>query len=334
MPLLTDPRSNSACLAIAAFSTFLPAFRQDEPKAAPAAGGGVRVVPTVTLGATSKTLQFLDLGATPDGKRTQFDPVPEGTAFEVWFDQAMPRKVEVDEPDPEKPGATRKVVKDVVSVLRVPDAEWDEYYGFLNRDAPEGDKSVFKQVILNELLEQKMTLLIHRDVLPDVERRAAAALEKLENGAAWKDVVRVHTEDDVGRQADGLFAEGPRGSMLNIYPFAKVLFELEVNQATGPVYNKHAAYVTRVERFERSNSTWFDKARASGVCIRYTNGPGLSARAQSALKLRFRVRTAQDRFRTLIPPAIQVPPPKTFGPDDIAPVGQPDAPLKRSNDDK
>ncbi len=293
-----------------------------------------RFVDNTTLGANLATLKFFDVAATPDGRRTQFDPVAEGTAFEVWLEGQEPRTLIRDEPDPDHPGQTRAVTSTIVSVLPVTDAEWDEFYGSLTRVAPSGDESMFVTVVLSEIVEQKAMLLHYRDDLPDVEKRAAAAIAKLKAGAPMRDVVRTHSEDETSRSVDGLTLEDERGGLLYLYPFAKALFELEQGDITGPIYNKQAAYILMADRVTRStNVPWHDVYRATAVVLRYPAGPNLKALNIAAIKGSARVRTAQDRFRRVLPPGLQLPTPTQFGPDDIAAIGDPNAALRRRNID-
>jgi len=292
----------------------------------------VKLVAARTLGATVDTVQFIDAAATADGRRAQFDPIPEGTAFEVWLEGRPPRRVYVTEPVPDQPDATQQVQKPFVSVLRIPDAEWDEYLAFLKKDAPPGDDMTFKSVIVNALLEQKALLLSYRDEMANIEQRAAPARQKLSRGVAFKQVVRVHSEDQTSAYADGILSEEARGGLLDEYPLSKVVFELEPGQATGPIYTKHAVYLLRMERLQRASTTWFDTARVSAVVFRYTTGPNAPSRGLAEIKNSVRVRTDERRFKILLAAGIQVPPPETVGPDDIAPLGQPDAPLKRVSD--
>lgn len=293
-----------------------------------------RVVDCTTLGANLATLSFFDAAATADGRRTQFDPIEAGVAFEVWLEGIEPRPLHREEPDPERPGQMRVVPGTAVAVLKVPDAEWDEYWNYLMRFVPPGDEAMFVTVVLAEMIEQKAMLLHYCDDLSDVEKRAAAALAKLKAGAPWRDVVRSHSEDSVSRDVDGLTLEDERGPLLYLYPFPKTLFELEQGDIVGPVYNKQAAYILKVDKITRSaNAPWHDLYRASSVVLRYPAGQNLKAQNIAEIKSSARVRTAQERFRRVLPPGMQVPPPPRFGPDDIAPIGEPGAQLKRRNVD-
>ncbi|MBL8840400.1 MAG: peptidyl-prolyl cis-trans isomerase [Planctomycetes bacterium] len=289
-----------------------------------------RVVDCTTLGSNLATLPFFDAAATADGRRTQFDPIEAGVAFEVWLEGIEPRPLNREEPDPDHPGQMRTVPGTGVAVLKVPDAEWDEYWNYLMRFVPPGDEAMFVTVVLAEMIEQKAMLLHYRDDLADVEKRAAAALAKLKAGATWRDVVRSHSEDSVSRDVDGLTLEDERGPLLYLYPFPKALFELEQGDIVGPVYNKQAAYILKVDKITRSaNAPWHDLYRASSVVLRYPAGPNLKAINIAEIKSSARVRTAQERFRRVLPPGMQVPSPSRFGPDDIAPIGEPGAQLKR-----
>lgn len=299
-----------------------------QPPAAP----GQRWIDAPALGASPGQLRFLDVAASPDGRRQQFDPVKDDVAFEVWLEGIEPRTRLIEEPDPATPGATRVVGKEtVVSVLEVTNAEWDDYFSYLKRLAPPGDDSMFMTVLLSELLEQKSMLLHYRDELPAVEKRAAAAVAKLKAGVAFKEVVRVHSEDETSRSADGLCLDSDRSGQLQLYPFPKALFELEqVGDIAGPYYNKQAAYILMVDHIGHSaNMPWFDAYRAKGVVFRYPTGPNMKAQQVAIVKTATRVRTSQPRFARVLPPGRQLPSPAVFGPDDCAPLGAPDAALRK-----
>ena len=282
---------------------------------------GSEVVPCKTLGATLATIDLVEVAADATGHRTQFDPVPAGTAFEVWLDGLAT----IAAPEPK------------VAIVRVSDQEWDEYWQFLKKDAPPGQDNLFLIALLNSLLDQKTALLAHRDSLADVERRANAAIEKLKAGAKFNDVVQGNSEDLVSRQAEGLFLDSGRGSMIDSYPFSKAIFELGEHQITGPIYNKNAAYIVHVDKIEKDRtSCWFDRSIAYAITIRYTTGPNMNTRQISAIKAAARVRSGEERFKRLLPPGMQVPTPAHFGPEDVAPSGHPEVPLKRRHldDDK
>jgi hypothetical protein len=301
-------------------------------KEQPVANAGERFVEIPAPGAGPGQMRFFDAECDAKGIRRKLDPIKDDVAFEVWIDGLSPRTRVIEEPDPENPGATRAVgSQQVVSVLEVTNAEWDDYFGSLKRFTPPGDDSTFLTVVLAEVLEQKAMMLRYRDDLADVARRAEAAVAKLKAGTPFKDVVRAHTEDDISLSADGLVFESDRGELLPLYPFSKVAFDLEQpGDIAGPFFNKQAAYILMVDKITRStNAPWHDKVRAKGVVLRYPNGPNLKAQEIGTVKAGLRVRTDQEPLRRVLPPGRQEPPPLAFGPDDVAPLGQPDAPLRR-----
>ena len=280
-------------------------------------------------GTSPSEIHYADAAATPEGRRTQFDPIPEEIAFEVWLDDMAPRMRTVVKPDPDHPGQTIEVKEPTVSVLSVTNAEWDGYWDYLNNLAS-GDQTMFFTVLAGELVEQKAMLLHYRDEMPGVIQRSKVVTEKLRRGVPMRDVVRIHSEDETSRGIDGLSFDQERGQLLYLYPFPKVLFELEEGDIAGPYCNKQAAYFLKVDRIVRSaNAPWRDKYVASAVVLRYTTGPNLKSNQLGAIKLAARVRTAQERFKRMLPPGLQVPPPPQFGPSDIAPLGTPAAPLLR-----
>lgn len=287
---------------------------------------------TVPLGGGPGQLRFRDVAATPEGRRTQFDAVADDVAFEVWLEGMMPRTTTREEPDPAQPGATRTVEATTVSLLEVTNDEWYGYFDYLMALTPRGDESTFTTVVLSQVIEQKAMLLFYRDELPSVERRAQVAIDKLKAGSPMREVVRTCSEDDTTRGMDGLSVDDARGGLLYLYPFPKALFEAAEGEIIGPVYNKQAAYLLRVDRITKSaNLPWFDRYRASSVVFRYPTGPNVKAHAIGEVKNASRVRTSQERLMRVMPPARQWPPPKQFGPADVAPVGSPDAELTRRN---
>jgi len=305
--------------------------RKAERAAAAAEAPPQRWVEKPVAGATPSELLFSDAAATPEGHRTQFDKIPDEIAFEVWLDDFEPRTRTVEKPDPDHPGQTLQVKETVVSVLSVTNAEWDGYWDYLNALAS-GDETMFFTVIAGEMVEQKAMLLHYRGEMPSVEERAKVVAEKLRRGVPMRDVVRVHSEDETTRGIEGLSFDHERGQLLNLYPFPKVLFELEQGDIAGPYCNKQATYFLKIDRIVRSaNAPWRDKYVASAVVLRYPTGPNLKLNQIGAVKMAARVRTAQERFQRMLPPGLQVPPPPQFGPSDAAPLGTPGAILLRRN---
>jgi len=303
-----------------------------EKKEKPRANVGERFLDIPAPGAGPGQLRFFEAASEADGIRRQFDPIKDDVAFEVWLDGQPPRQRVIEEPDPANPGTMRAVGKQtVVSVLEVTNAEWDDYFSSLKRFTPPGDDSTFLTVLLAEVLEQKAMMLRYRDDLADVAKRAEVAVARLKAGTPFKDVVRTLSEDETSVSADGLVLESDRGELLPLYPFSRVLFELEQpGDIAGPFFNKQAAYILMVDRITRSaNAPWHDKVRAKGVVLRYPTGPNLKAREIATIKSSVRVRTVQERLKRVLPPGRQLPLPTAFGPDDIAPVGQPDAALRK-----
>jgi hypothetical protein len=304
--------------------------RPGQPAPAGPASGAMesRWVDSMSVGCTFGSLDFVDVDATPAGKRTAFDAIPPQVAFEIWLEGFQPRSLTI--PPAEGAADAAPTKKPVVSVLRVSNREIDEYLQAILPIVPPGDESGFQLLLLRQIFEQKARLLYHRDDLADVEKRAEIAIEKLKRGAAFKDVMRVHTEDDTSREADGLYTNEARSGLVAKYPMAKVMFELKPGEVTGPIYNKDAAYIVRLDRLEPSENRWFDRERSSSVTIKYQNVPP-SGRTIGRMMSSLRVRTDQERFKRMMPPAMQWPPPTAFGPNDLAPAGAPDTPLRRRN---
>jgi hypothetical protein len=310
-----------------------PPEKKAEPKQV---GEPAKVVDCKALGATIETLQFADAAAGEDGRRLEFGPIPPGTAFEVWLEGQEPRRIYVTEPVPGQADATQQVQKPVVSLLRVTDDEWGQYVAFLEQDQDQntmvGDPSTFLTVVATVMLQQKAVVLAYRDDLPSIEKRAAAAFEKLARGIPFDQVVRTHTEDEVARSSGGLLMDDTRGAVLASYPFSKAIFEMQPGEVCGPIYNKTAAYIIHVDRITEDANPRFNKVRASAITLKYSTGSKVQTKDLGVIHDSVRVRTDAERFKRLLPPGIQVPPPATFGPDDIAPVGNPDAKLKNGLD--
>ncbi len=318
-------RSIAASLVLAADP--LGGARSQEPPAPKP--GSVEVVETRTRGCTLADLQFIDADATKEGKRVAFDSIPADVAFEVWLDGFAPRTITVAGPGADPADPASKVKKPVVSVLRVSNAECEEYVKFMREDAPRGDESFFLTVVFQEILAQKAMLVLRRDDLPDVEKRAQAALDKLRRGASFDEVLRVHSEDDTSRQVGGIFAHESRAGLMDRYPIGMALFAMQPNQVIGPVFDKTAAYILRIDRRDHSNNPWFDRVKSSAIVLRYTTGPGLKMRESARLDNSVRVRSEQERYLRILPPAVQFPPPKSFGPSDVAPLGKAGMPLRQ-----
>lgn len=328
------PRILCASLLLAAPLSPRAAAQQPAPAAAPQKAEGITVKKPDWIGA-DPTGTIVYVAATAEGKRSEFGAIAKETAFELWLDGYPPVKATVDAPDPDHPGQTKKVEATRVPVYPISIAEFQGYCDYLRTIAPIADESDFVSTALNDLMEQRAVHLHYLDVMTKVKGRAAMAADRLERGIPFEKVVKQNTEDDTGRQAGGQFGNEVHGAYIGRYPMEMVLFAMKPGEVVGPILDKYAAYIVRCdENVPNLANRCKDRVRTHAICIRYSPNSILSSNDREKLLNSVRLRTDLERFRRILPPALQVPPLTNFGPDDIAPVGKPDAPLKqRSLDD-
>jgi hypothetical protein len=326
-------------LLAAAFSastaTAVPA-QEPAPAAPPAAAkraAGVTIEKPGCIGADPIATIFF-AAATKEGHREEFGAIAKETGFELWLEGQPPVKSTFDAPDPDHPGQTKPVERWQVPVYPISTAEFQAYCDFIRTIAPIGDESMFVSTALVDLMEQRAVHLYYLEAMPKVRGRMTAIIDRLELGNPFEKVVK-STEDDTGRQANGLFGDDPHGTYIGRYPLEVILFGMTPGQYVGPVFDKYAAYVFRCEENVQNPADHRrDRVKTRAICVRYTPAGVMSGTEREKLMNSVRLRTDQDRFRRILPPAVQVPPLATFGPDDIAPIGKPDTPLKeRSLDD-
>ena len=102
----------------------------------------------------------------------------------------------------------------------------------------------------------------------------------------------------------------------------------------GPIFDRWFAYLIACEKHSHVDEKHRqEQVLTRTVNARYAVNP-LSQKDFGRIWTAIRVRSDKERILRVLPPGVQVPPPKRFGPDDIAPVGKPELPLKyRSPDD-
>ena len=330
------PIRGASLLLLFAASLPKPAQAQNAAPtpAAPAAPAGVTIEKPDCIGADPTATIFL-AAADKNGHREELGAIAKETAFEIWLEGQTPLKVMVDAPDPDHSGQTTKVEQLRVPVYPISTAEFQSYCDYIRTIAPIGDESRFVSTALDDLMEQRAVHLYYYDALPKVKARLASVVDRLERGIPFDKVVKQNSEDDSARQSGGQFGNDPHGTYIGRYPMEVVLFGMKPGQYVGPIFDKYAAYIMRCdENVPNPVNSLRDRVRTHAICVRYVQSGVMSGTDREKLMNSVRLRTDQDRFRRILPPAVQVPPLKQFGPDDIAPIGKPDTPLKqRSLDD-
>ena len=321
---------------------------QDHPPAAPAKPAQEKPANDAAPPAPERKLQVKKCdvpGADPtgslfvaaigkDGRREEFGAIAPDTAFEVWLEGMAPTKVTVQEPDPANPGQTHPVVHLKVPVSPVSIAEADAYLADARSIRPVGNEGMFVNSLLGSLLEQRAIVLYYYDVLPGMKERLKRAADKIDKGIAFDKVIKQNSEDDQGKMTGGWFGNNVRGENLVRYPFERIVFGLQPGDVVGPVFDKFMAYLILCEKRSPGGDPHHpEQVLTRAVCSRYAVNL-LPSKDFAKLMNTVRVRSDKERFLRVLPPGAQVPPAKRFGPDDVAPAGQPDAPLKyRSPDD-
>jgi len=269
-----------------------------------------------------------------DGRRSEFGPLAADTAFEIWLEGEPPVKVTTQEPDPANPGQTHAVEHVKVAVAPVSIAEIDGCIATARAIGAVGNEGMFVNSLLAGVLEQRAAVLYYYDVLPGMKERLQRAVEKIDKGVPFEKVIKQNSEDDQGKMRGGYFGNNVRGENIGRYPFEQIVFGLEPGDVVGPVFDKFMAYLMLCDKHSRSEDKHHpEQVLTRVVCSRYAVNL-MNSKDTAKLLTAVRVRSDKERFLRVLPPGSQVPPPKQFGPDDIAPVGKPEQPLKfRSSDD-
>jgi len=207
--------------------------------------------------------------------------------------------------------------------------EWEGLIGRMRGLADILDEGVFLNLQLAELIEQKATLLFHHVDLPGVERRVKEVMDRLSSGEDFSRVAKIYSDDRTSGRMDGDFGRYRFGSLF--YPVHPDVYLQEVGKI-GAYYTKYGVYVLRLEDKLIGSKPYEIDVQLSAIVLKYAPGQGLSREERARMNRRIRVRTAHERFRRVLPPALQLPPPPGFGPSDIAPLGAADTPLLQLSD--
>jgi len=269
-----------------------------------------------------------------DGHRSEFGPLAPETAFEIWLEGLPPQKVTTQESDPANPGQAHPVEHLKVPVAPVSFAEFDGYLANARSIRPVTNEGMFVNSLLASLLEQRAVVLYYYDVLPGMKERLQRAADKIDRGITFEKVIKQNSEDDQGKMTGGWFGNNLRGENLGRYPFEQIVFGLEPGDVVGPIFDRWFAYLITCEKHSHVDEKHRqEQVLTRTVNARYAVNP-LTQKDFSRIWTAIRVRSDKERILRVLPPAAQVPPPKRFGPDDVAPIGKPDTPLKyRSPDD-
>ncbi len=305
--------------------------RKDAPPPAPDQKLHVK---KCTVPGADPTGELFLAAAGKDGRREEFGAIAPDTAFEIWLDEIAPVKVATQEPDPANPGHTHAVEHLKVPVAPVSVAEIDSYLAEARSIGPVGNEGMFGNMLLSGLLEQRATILFYYEVLPGMKERLKRAVEKIDRGMPFEKVIKQNSEDDQGKMTGGYFGDNVRGENLQRYPFERIVFGLEPGDVVGPIFDKFMAYLMLCDKHTHSEGGRHPEEVVTRVVASRYAVNLLSTKEVGRLMSAMRVRSDKERFLRVLPPGAQSPPPKKFGPDDIAPIGKPEAPLKyRSLDD-
>jgi hypothetical protein len=308
--------------------------KQDAPVPVPAKGEAAPPekkplhVKKCTVPGADPTGELFLAAVGKDGRRSEFGPLAADTAFEIWLEGQPPVKVTTQEPDPANPGQTIAVEHVKVAVAPVSIAEIDGCIATARAIGAVGNEGMFVNALLAGVLEQRAAVLYYHDVLPGMKERLQRAVEKIDKGVPFEKVIKQNSEDDQGKMRGGYFGDNVRGENIGRYPFEQIVFGLEPGDVVGPVFDKFMAYVMLCDRHWRVDEKHRDEQVLTRVvCSRYAVNL-MNSKDTAKLLTSVRVRSDKERFVRVLPPGAQVPPPKQFGPDDIAPVGKPEQPLK------
>ena len=204
-------------------------------------------------------------------------------------------------------------------------AEWDGYFGELYDVYPVEDHASFIYRMLQGMLDAKAVQLKYHDQIEPTLARVEEAMRKLERGTTWERVVRLYSTDAASK-SDGGFQGEYRRSLLR-YPLDHGLFEIEPGNAMGPFLTKWGAETIYCHSKQGQAGALQQRVEISLLLIPF--GEGIGRLEWPHLRRRLRITCTNERFRQFLPPGLLDDPPATFGPTDVAPLGEPNARLER-----
>lgn len=210
--------------------------------------------------------------------------------------------------------------------LAVTIAEWEQYIDYLHGIYPTRDESMFLTTVIRQMLEQKVALMMYREQIPGLLAKADEVLAKLDEGADFERMLKLYSKNP-NAQVTGGRAEYRR--TMRRYPLEYDAFRLETGTYGGPFFSKFGAEIIYVESRTGEPGTMRESMEVRNLLLEFEVGNEPEAHRDSRIRQSLTLRTEQERFRNLLPPALQVDPPEHFGPTDVAPLGQPDKPLEK-----
>jgi len=208
--------------------------------------------------------------------------------------------------------------------------EWDDYTGFYRGLHGIDDEAVFINRMLADILQTLGLRLNFYKELSDVEARAAEILRKLENGQSFDRMVRTYSENMQSRQFGG--SMGRIAPAMLYYPVNHLLFVTEEGSWTPAMHTPHGIEICYVDKRGGDPHSLDQWVESRSILLVFMPQQNLNAQRRSEIFRKIRLRPHSDRFRRILPPALQDPPPHEFGPEETAPVGNPGVPLKQKSD--
>jgi len=185
--------------------------------------------------------------------------------------------------------------------------------------APPDRQALLQQALSARLKEISVRLFFHEEV-PELRATAREIRRKLDRGILFERLVRQYSKDDVTRQNRGRLGQMTRTGWR--YPLDIELFDAQTGDIVGPFWTEWGVEFYRIDDRggePRTRSEWLD---VSQILITYWEpGAGFS-KSGTALR-RLEISSPHLELTALISPAMLPEWPKSFGPTDLAPIGDP-----------
>ena len=200
--------------------------------------------------------------------------------------------------------------------------EWDEYSDHLRTMSNVTDEGMLVNEVLRALVPIRLAQMYFHERMPGFQKRVNTVVRKLKRGVPFGTVVKRHTDDKGSRPIEGLLGEQGRGTFN--YPANVRLFQADVKVGdwVGPLMTKAGAEFYYIENKTGAEGSAKQRIQPRMLFLKYGNG--MSSTVWTEVWAKTRIRVVHDRFRRVIPPGLQLECPPTFGPADVAPLGDPE----------
>jgi len=210
-----------------------------------------------------------------------------------------------------------------IDPVPVPEQEWDEYLALLTDlyGPTVPTPSLLVTTAVRQILEQRVALMTHADELPVMIDKCREIQRKLERGNDFVRLVRLYSEDQTTKILDG--RAGFQDHSMQRYPLERELFRIPDGAAGGPFWTRFGAEFYLVEQHKGQPGTLGEQVEVRLLPLYFDVASEATRHQKAEVRQHLKLRVGKERFRQILPPALQMDPPTQFGPTDITPLPPP-----------